>query len=63
MGDFTSIPFKKHIELQSIRTRKNWNIFTFQIRPSDESQYFGFTLKDDNKEFLLADYTVVKNCN
>lgn len=59
LGDFSTIPVRNKKEINDINYKNQY--INFSVVPGKEDVYYGFTLKGDNKEFLLADGTVVKN--
>lgn len=59
IGDFSDIPVREKKEINFIANYDPYITFSIMLR--DKGDYYGFSLKDDNKEFLLADGTIVHN--
>jgi replicative DNA helicase len=58
-GDLHTIPTNKpaDFEIKNIRH----NLTKIEVIPMGEGDYYGFTLKEEDRRFLLKDYTVVHN--
>lgn len=59
LGNLEDIPVKEKKEVNYINYNNPY--IDFSIVPDKEDTYYGFSLRGNNKEFLLADGTVVKN--
>lgn len=56
----TKIERKKGTQVNSFRSKKCWNNYTFKVEPYDVGEYYGFTI-DKNHLFVLGDLTVTHN--
>jgi replicative DNA helicase len=63
-GDLSIIPTKierkKGIKVNSYRSKKCWNDYTFKVEPYGIDEYYGFTV-DSNHLFVLGDLTITHN--
>ena len=59
IGNFSNIPVKNKKGINLIYYNNSY--IDFSIKEREEDEYFGFSLYGDNKEFLLADGTIVHN--
>lgn len=63
-GDFSQIPFKVPRRIPKSKIKyNNTRLFGFDIIPAGMDQYFGFSVAEADKHFLLDDFTVVHNSN
>lgn len=56
----TKIERKKGTIVQSFRSKKCWNDYTFKVEPYEVGEYYGFTI-DKNHLFVLGDLTITHN--
>ncbi len=60
IGDIpTKLPRKK---CMNSTPNKDWLRTGIEVTPLEKGEYFGWSI-DDNKRFILPDYTVVRNCD
>lgn len=56
----TKIERKKGTIVNSFRSKKCWNDYTFKVEPYEVGEYYGFTI-DKNHLFVLGDLTITHN--
>lgn len=62
-GDFSDIPLKvpRRLPKDKFKYNKEGRLFGVTITPDNVERYYGFSVLEEDKHFLLGDFTVVHN--